>query len=101
MEEAGIVNQNAQLRDPWEFPVMSWAYQWPAEPMSPCLNPIQENTGLKYWKPIGATFISHLVGESCKAGEDWDGDCHLSRSVTVGLLLSLCLQLPSDSKFTR
>lgn len=32
---------------PWGFPAMCWDYHWPAEPVSPCLNPIQENTGLK------------------------------------------------------
>ena len=47
LEEAGFVNQSTQLPDPWGFPAMCWDYHWPAEPVSPCLNPIQENTGLK------------------------------------------------------
>lgn len=34
-------------------------------------------------------------------GEECHDDCHLSHSFTVGWLLSLCLQLPSDLPFTR
>lgn len=33
--------------DPWGFPAMCGDYHWPAEPVPPCLNPIQGNTGLK------------------------------------------------------
>lgn len=85
----------AQLPRPLGFPAMTWDYQWP---VSPCLPALNRNTDLTYWLSVALL----VVGESCKSeGEDCGGDCHLNHSVTVGLLLSLCLQLPSNSSFTR
>lgn len=51
-----------------------------AYPCLPALNPIQENTDLPYWFVV--TLL--MVDESCKSeGEDCDGYCHLSHTVTV------------------
>lgn len=51
-----------------------------AYPCLPALNPIQENTDLS------SCFMVTLlvVADSCKSvGEDCDGSCHLSHTVTV------------------
>lgn len=69
----------AQLRQPWGVSCDELGLPM-ACPCLPALNPIQENTDLSSW--FAVTLL--VVADSCKsAGEDCDGSCHLSHTVTV------------------
>lgn len=97
VEEAGVCQPEFTSPAPLTpRAFLQWSrLQWPAKPMTPCLEPHSRKHRLKVLID-GNSFDGYRSLEMAGVGSD--SDCHSGHSVTAGLL-SLCFQTKSNSLF--